>query len=85
MAKVRVRHDTKKLFIDFIYNGERYREQTMLHDTARNRKMLDAVVQRLEAQILMGDFDYAEFFPAVTGFTLFAQRLELGAFVRFFR
>ncbi|NLD14655.1 MAG: site-specific integrase [Gammaproteobacteria bacterium] len=63
MAKVRVRHDTKKLFIDFIYNGERCREQTMLNDTARNRKQLEGLVQRMEAKILTGDFDYAEFFP----------------------
>ena len=38
MAKVRARHDTKKLFIDFMYKGERYPEQTMLSDTPANRK-----------------------------------------------
>ncbi|WP_373332646.1 tyrosine-type recombinase/integrase [Thiopseudomonas alkaliphila] len=63
MAKVRTRHDTKKLFIDFMYKGERYREQTMLSDTSANRKKLEVLVQRLEAKILLGEFDYAEFFP----------------------
>ena len=57
MAKVRTRHDTKKLFIDFMYKGERYREQTMLSDTSANRKKLEVLVQRLEAKILLGEFD----------------------------
>src|SRR5690554_5547639 len=63
MAKVRVRADTKKLFIDFRYQGIRCREQTLLSDTARNRKQLETLIQRMEAKILVGEFDYAEFFP----------------------
>jgi len=63
MAKVRVRADTKKLFIDFNYQGIRCREQTLLGDTARNRKQLQTLIQRMEAKILVSDFDYAEFFP----------------------
>ena len=63
MAKVRARVDTKKLFIDFRYQGIRCREQTLLSDTARNRKQLETLIQRMEAKMLVGDFDYAEFFP----------------------
>lgn len=63
MAKVRARADTKKLFIDFRYQGIRCREQTLLSDTARNRKQLETLIQRMEAKMLVGDFDYAEFFP----------------------
>ena len=63
MAKVRVRADTKKLFIDFRYQGIRCREQTLLSDTARNRKQLETLIQRMEAKMLVGGFDYAEFFP----------------------
>ncbi|HLT14554.1 MAG TPA: tyrosine-type recombinase/integrase [Marinobacter sp.] len=63
MAKVRARTDTKKLFIDFRYQGVRCREQTLLDDTPRNRKQLETLVQRMEAKMLVGDFDYAEFFP----------------------
>jgi integrase len=63
MAKVRVRQDTNKLFIDFNYQGVRCREQTLLTDTAKNRKQLEILVQRMEAKMLLGDFDYAEFFP----------------------
>ena len=63
MAKVRARADTKKLFIDFRYQGIRCREQTLLSDTVRNRKQLETLIQRMEAKMLVGDFDYAEFFP----------------------
>lgn len=63
MAKVRVRPDTKKLFVDFHYEGVRCREQTMLSDTARNRKQLQMLIQRMEAKMLFGEFDYNEFFP----------------------
>lgn len=63
MAKVRVRADTKKLFVDFSYLGVRCREQTLLNDNARNRKQLETLIQRMEAKMLVGDFDYAEFFP----------------------
>lgn len=63
MAKVRARSDTNKLFIDFRYQGIRCREQTLLSDTARNRKQLETLIQRMEAKILVGEFNYAEFFP----------------------
>jgi len=63
MAKVRARADTKKLFIDFRYQGIRCREQTLLSDTVRNRKQLETLIQRMEAKMLVGDFDYAKFFP----------------------
>ncbi|SES78897.1 protein of unknown function [Marinobacter segnicrescens] len=63
MAKVRVRRDTNKLFVDFTFQGVRCREQTLLSDTAKNRKQLEMLIQRMEAKMLLGDFDYAEFFP----------------------
>lgn len=63
MAKVRVRKDTNKLFIDFQYQDARFREQTLLTDTPKNRKQLQTLVQRMDAKMLLGDFNYAEFFP----------------------
>lgn len=63
MAKVRVRKDTNKLFIDFQYKDARFREQTLLTDTPKNRKQLQTLVQRMDAKMLLGDFNYAEFFP----------------------
>ncbi|MGB1457885.1 Arm DNA-binding domain-containing protein, partial [Spongiibacter marinus] len=63
MAKIRTRKETNKLFIDFRINGKRFREQTLLEDSPRNRKKLEVYVQKMEAKILLGEFDYAEFFP----------------------
>ena len=42
MGKIRSRTETDKLFFDFIYLGERCREQTALSDTPANRKKLAA-------------------------------------------
>uniref|UniRef100_UPI00356A15A1 Arm DNA-binding domain-containing protein n=1 Tax=Marinobacter sp. TaxID=50741 RepID=UPI00356A15A1 len=78
MAKVRVRADTKKLFIDFTYQGVRCREQTLLNDTMRNRKKLEMLIQRMEAKILVGDFDYAEFFPGSKNLEKFSAAGGLG-------
>ena len=63
MASVRARQDTQRLFLDFRYMGVRCREQTLLPDNARNRKQLELLAQKMEAQMLVGDFNYAEFFP----------------------
>ena len=51
------------LFIDFRYQDKRYREQTALGDTAANRKRLQKVLDRIEADIAAGTFDYRRFFP----------------------
>ena len=63
MGKVRVRPETGKLFLDFRYMQTRFREQTLLDDTSHNRKRLSQLLQKIEAKILLGEFDYAEFFP----------------------
>ena len=63
MAKIRVRPETNKLFIDFRYKGQRFREQTLLDNTIKNWKRLDAFVQKMEAAMLLGQFSYEEFFP----------------------
>ena len=51
MAKVVARRETGKLVIDFTYKGLRCREQTALDDTPRNRKMVQAVVDRLVVEL----------------------------------
>lgn len=74
MAKVRVRQDSNRLFIDFRYQGIRYREQTMLEDTAKNRKKLELLLQRMEAKMILGEFDYAEFFPGSSNVKKFQEK-----------
>ncbi|AWL13326.1 hypothetical protein HMF8227_02878 [Saliniradius amylolyticus] len=66
MAKINVRKETGKLFIDFRYRNVRCREQADLTDTPSNRRKLKGLVDRIEAEILLGTFDYATFFPNST-------------------
>lgn len=63
MGNVRVRKETGKLYLDFMCQGHRCREQTALPDTPANRKRVEALLQKVEAKILLGTFDYAEQFP----------------------
>lgn len=63
MGNVRVRKETNNLFFDFYFMGVRCREQTLLPDTPANRKKLKAIMERIEAEIVLGAFDYAKTFP----------------------
>jgi integrase len=63
MASIRVRSETGNLFFDFRHRGERCREQTSLADTPANRKKLGKILERIEAEIAMGSFDYRRYFP----------------------
>ncbi|MGO3863261.1 MULTISPECIES: Arm DNA-binding domain-containing protein [unclassified Halomonas] len=63
MGKIRVREKTNKLFFDFRYLGKRCREQTSLDNTAANRKKLERILEKIEAEITLGSFDYGRYFP----------------------
>lgn len=63
MGSVRSRKETGTLFFDFIYRGERCREQTMLKDTPENRRKMDKAMKKIDAEILLDQFDYASYFP----------------------
>ena len=63
MASIQIRKETGTLIIDFYYNGKRCREQTALSDTAANRKRVQKLLDRLEAEIEAGSFEYRRFFP----------------------
>src|SRR5690554_6419649 len=76
MGKVRVRKETGRLYLDFYCQGIRCHEQTMLNDTATNRKQLDQLMQRIEAKIILGEFDYAEFFPNSTNIAKVGRSLQ---------
>lgn len=73
MAKVRVRKESNKLFIDFRYQGLRFREQTLLDNTPQNRKKLERLLQQMDAKMLLGDFRYEEFFPGSANIQKFSQ------------
>ncbi len=61
MAAIRTRYG--KLCVDFRYLSIRCRETTALEDNAQNRKKLEKAIERMEAEILLGIFDYAKYFP----------------------
>ncbi|HFB66326.1 MAG TPA: DUF3596 domain-containing protein, partial [Aeromonadales bacterium] len=63
MASIRRRKDNGKLFLDFRYNGVRCREQTALNDTPANRKRLKNILNKIEAEITLGQFNYSDYFP----------------------
>lgn len=63
MPSIRARRDNGMLFLDFRYRDVRCREQTALTDTAANRKRLQKVLDRIEADIAAGIFEYRRFFP----------------------
>lgn len=51
------------LFFDFRYRGQRCRESASLPDTPSNRRRCEAALKRMEAEITLGSFDYAAYFP----------------------
>lgn len=63
MASIGVRKNGL-LHFDFRYKGERCREFTRLTDTKANRRKMQKVVDRIEAEITLGSFDYAAYFPS---------------------
>lgn len=63
MGKVRARKDTGKLLFDFFYCGIRCREHTALKDTPANRRRLKKIMERIDAEITLGTFEYEKYFP----------------------
>lgn len=51
------------LYLDFRFKNQRCREVTRLPDTPANRKKCTAFLQRIDAEITLGSFDYAAYFP----------------------
>ncbi|MGB1580553.1 MAG: Arm DNA-binding domain-containing protein, partial [Nevskiales bacterium] len=61
MSSIRSNNDL--LFFDFRYMGHRCREYTKLPDNKVNRKRMQKVLDKIEAEITLGTFDYARYFP----------------------
>jgi integrase len=78
MASVRCKSSTNRLFLDFQYRGQRCREFTALDDSPANRKKLETLLKRIEAEITLGSFNYATYFPGSKNIAKFHQP-DLGA------
>lgn len=76
MGSIRARKENNLLFVDFHYNGVRCREQTKLKDTIQNRKRLEKLLERLEATIASGNFNYDQFFPGSKNAQRFSAHSE---------
>jgi len=63
MGSFRVRKETGKLFLDFNFQAVRCREQTMLDDTKGNHAKLKKRLDKIEAEITLGQFVYSNYFP----------------------
>lgn len=63
MGKVRVRKETDKLYFDFMYHGLRCREMTALTNTSENQRKMEQMLKRIDAEIMLGQFDYGRYFP----------------------
>ena len=63
MGSIRVRKENNKLYFDFRYKGVRCREQTALTDNPANRRKLEKVLKKIEAEITLDTFDYQRYFP----------------------
>ncbi len=63
MGSIRVRKETGKLFLDFNFQNVRCREQTTLDDNKGNRAKLQKLLDKIEAEIILGQFFYGNYFP----------------------
>ena len=63
MPSVRARKDNGKLYFDFQYLGQRCREYTLLDDTRANRRLMQKMLDKIEADITLNTFDYSSYFP----------------------
>jgi integrase len=49
--------------MDFFIRGTRFREQTLLGDNNKNRKLLENLLQTIDAKIILNAFIYEDYFP----------------------
>lgn len=64
MGSIRKHNQTQNLFFDFRFKGVRCREYTVLPDTSSNRKKMLKLMDNIESSILLGTFNYRQFFPS---------------------
>ena len=62
MGSIRRLESKGTLFMDFRHAGQRLREYTTLADNPGNRKRLQKALDRIEAEIAIGSFDYQKTF-----------------------
>lgn len=76
MGSINAKEGTGTLFFDFRFRGKRCKEYTKLKDSPANRKKLKKILERIEAEIILGTFTYGEYFPSSKRAAEFARDLE---------
>ena len=79
MGSIRARQDSGALFFDLIHMGIRCRELTTLKDNAENRRNMEKMLKKMEAEMLLGQFDYARYFPKSSMIKKFTQKVSQAA------
>lgn len=74
MSSIRARGG--KLVSDFIYRGKRCRETTKLLDCPKDKKIAEEILLRIEAEILLGQFEYGKYFPKSKKSFAFQRKLD---------
>ena len=64
---------SNKLVIEFRAEGIRCREQTNLPATSANRKRMDKLLKVIEAEVVLGTFDFCKYFPNSKRATKFVE------------
>lgn len=71
-----------KLIFDFRYRKVRCREHSNLVDNAPNRKRAKAIIEHIEAEITLGTFVYANYFPSSKKASQFEAQLSKVSSIR---
>ena len=75
MGSINAKAPSGTLFFDFRYRGKRCKEYTRLKDSLPNRRRLGKILERIEAEIILGTFDYGAYFPSSKRVAKFAKDL----------
>ena len=73
MANVRIDERTDRLYLDFRFQGKRYREFTGLKNTATNARTLERLGKKVAKDIVLGSFKYHSYFPDSAAGKRFAE------------
>lgn len=76
MGSINAKAGTGTLFFDFRFRGKRCKEYTKLKDSPANRKKLKTILERIEAEITLGTFNYGEYFPNSKRAAEFTREME---------
>lgn len=83
MGSVRARTTSQQLFFDFRYKGARCREYSELFDNASNRRKMQRVMDRIDAEIKLGTFVYSHYFPSSPNVAKFDETESLERYDKF--